>query len=75
MVDDQTIRKVQAKLNRLSLYVLGCLLAKCGKDEFGRNYRKQVLLAMSPECDRQRLSDDDSFSELAKLSNGKWAHE
>ena len=73
MLTDTTVRQVQQKLNRLSMYVLGRLSAKCGKDDFGRTFRNQVLLAMSPEFDGQRVNDADSFTMLKTLGNGAWA--
>lgn len=78
MTLDTAARQVQQKLNRLSLYVLGLLLAKCGKPPTvaaAGLYRWQVLHAMAPELDPQRLNDDQSFAALATLGNGRWLHE
>lgn len=69
---DTTIRKVQVKLSRLSLYVLACLMVKCGKDEFGNLFRQQCLFAMSPSFDADRLSNEDSFNLLDSVGDDKW---
>lgn len=65
-------KQVQQKLNRLSLAVLGMLLAHCGSDGFGAGFREQILLAMSPELDAERMNDDDSFKVARTLADGKW---
>lgn len=79
MTIDTTARQVQQKLNRLSMYVLGLLLAKCGrsppKDTPTGLFRWQVLHAMAPELDSDRLNDSASFDALATLGNGRWLHE
>ena len=69
MISDVTIRQVQVKLNCLSLYVLGRMLAKCARTD---PFYQQVLLAMAPELDGGRQSDRLSFDALAVLADGKW---
>lgn len=66
------VRQVQTKLNRLSLYVLGTILAKCKDDDFGSVLRLQVLAAMAPELDARRLDDQSSFDLLKELGEPKW---
>jgi len=68
----EVFRKVQQKLNRLSLHTLGMILAKCDKADI---LYKQALLAMSPEFDRERLNDEDSLRAVNKLANNKWEYE
>lgn len=68
----EAFRKVQQKLNRLSLYTLGRILAQCNKTDI---LYKQALLAMSPEFDRERLNDEDSLQAVNRLANNKWEHE
>ncbi len=63
------IRQVQSKLNRLSLYVLGCLYGKCRSDN---PLRCQVLAAMSPQFDSHRLGDSESWDAVPLLANGEW---
>lgn len=79
MTIDTTVRQVQQKLNRLSMHVLGLLLAKCGRSPpqgtAAGLFRWQVLHAMAPEFDRDRLNDAASFDALATLGNGRWLHE
>lgn len=76
---DTTARQVQQKLNRLSMHVLGLLLTKCGRsppiDTAAGLFRWQVLHAMAPEFDRDRLNDAASFEAIATLGNGRWLHE
>lgn len=66
---DTAIRQVQSKLNRLSLYVLGCLLGKCRAEN---PLRRQVLAAMSPQLDSPRLGDSESWEAVPSLGNGEW---
>ena len=72
-MSDQAIRKVQQKLNRLSLYTLGRLLAHCKK---GEGVYEQVLLAMHPELDANRMSDQESFEYVKSgfLYDDQWSH-
>lgn len=65
----ETIRKVQVKLNRLSLLVLGSLLAHTEK---GHPFYGQILHAMEPAYDGERLSDADSYDALPELGNDRW---
>lgn len=73
-MSDEVIRKVQQKLNKLSLYTLGRLLAHCKK---GEAVYEQVLLAMSPELDPARMNDKDSYEYVKSgyLHDDKWSHE
>lgn len=66
------LRKVQQKLNRLSLASLGMIMAKCGSDEKSKILRRQALLAMSTGLDSGRLNDDDSFHLVSELADSKW---
>lgn len=74
MTTEETIRKVQTKLNRFSLYTLGRLLAHAKKDEA---IYQQILIAMSPELDSERMSDEQSADYIRSglLYDNKWSHE
>lgn len=69
MNESETIRKVQVKLNRLSLLVLGLLIAKTAKDH---PLYRQILHAMEPAYDGERLSNADSYDALPELGNDRW---
>lgn len=74
MTTEEAIRKVQTKLNRFSLYTLGKLLAHAKKDEA---IYQQVLIAMSPELDSRRMSDEQSadYIRSGRLYDDKWGWE
>lgn len=75
MLRESTVRCVQQKLNRLSLYVLSCIMVECHKHPnraFGDGFYQQALLAMSPEFDPGRLDNAASFEAVKTLGNGEW---
>ena len=71
---EETIRKVQTKLNRFSLYTLGRLLAHAKKDDA---IYQQILIAMSPELDSKRMDDQQSadYIRSGRLYDNKWIWE
>ena len=61
-----TVLAVQKRLNRLDMAVLGYLSAECSIDE---PFYSQVLLAMAPEHDAQRLGYFDSLDLLIRITD------
>ena len=67
-----TVKRVQSKLNKCSVYVLSCFARearKTGEPEL----MNQAYAAMSPAFDSERLSDSESKVMLARINDGEWA--
>jgi hypothetical protein len=72
MVTAGTVKRVQSKLNKCSVYVLSCFARearKAGESEL----MNQAYAAMSPSFDSERLSDIDSKNILNRIDDGEWA--
>ena len=72
MVTAGTVKRVQSKLNKCSVYVLSCFAREARKTE-ELELMKQAYAAMSPAFDSDRLGDSESKGMLARINDGEWA--
>ena len=72
MVTAGTVKRVQSKLNKCSVYILSCFAREARKSG-ELELMNQAYAAMSPAFDCERLSDSDSKSILERIDDGEWA--
>lgn len=72
MVTSGTVKRVQSKLNRCSVYVLSCFAREARKSG-ELELMNQAYAAMSPAFDGERLNDSDSKAMLKRIDDGEWA--
>ena len=51
---NSTVLSIQRELNKMPLRKLELLMKNCKDDDFGREFKEQILMAMSPEFDAGR---------------------
>lgn len=67
-----TVKRVQSKLNKCSVYVLSCFAREARKSG-ELELMNQAYAAMSPAFDGERLNDSDSKAMLKRIDDGEWA--
>lgn len=72
MVTAGTVKRVQSKLNKCSVYVLSCFAREARKSG-EMELMNQAYAAMSPVFDSDRLNDGDSKTILSRINDGEWA--